>query len=426
MFTQCPNCYTLFKISAAQLKATSGKVQCCICQEVFDGIANLDERLSQSIEGSDASEFATHSAPRDTTHSAKTRQAPPRSEFESIADLKVGEETSKQAPVGDNQQTILFSWLRAEQTFGSPESSEPSMSNGARLRSREYSGVEASKGTSVSSGGEETLTTPASVRMEETLASRIYSEDATSGDRTVAMERRGAPSRPEEARSEGGEKAAGVWAHGGRAQPEIGGVHSDEGESTVFYLSSAHSNPNAREEPTVLREMTTLYEPSYEESHKSRRDHGIAWTLGSMLLLVLLVGQYGYFKRDELVGNSALRPWIDRLCAWASCTLPVLRDPARIQLVDREVKAHPAIDNALLITVTFVNDAPFYQPFPILGFKMSDSNGKLLVQRRFLPSEYLREDTESSPGMPPKVPVSARLEVVDPSVDAVSYMFDFY
>src|SRR5215472_11870817 len=42
MYTACPNCKTRFRVSAAQLKAAQGQVQCGKCHEVFDAFWALE------------------------------------------------------------------------------------------------------------------------------------------------------------------------------------------------------------------------------------------------------------------------------------------------------------------------------------------------------------------------------------------------
>ncbi|MES9873263.1 MAG: DUF3426 domain-containing protein [Candidatus Sedimenticola sp. 6PFRAG7] len=53
MYTQCPHCQTVFRISAEQLRAASGKAHCCHCDRVFSALENLkedDKASSPSIE----------------------------------------------------------------------------------------------------------------------------------------------------------------------------------------------------------------------------------------------------------------------------------------------------------------------------------------------------------------------------------------
>jgi len=48
VYTECPNCHTLFRIGVEQLKAASGKAHCCRCDQVFNALDNLRTRTEKS------------------------------------------------------------------------------------------------------------------------------------------------------------------------------------------------------------------------------------------------------------------------------------------------------------------------------------------------------------------------------------------
>lgn len=50
MYTHCPQCQTVFRITAAQLKARDGQVRCGRCQNVFRGDQHLVERPERKVE----------------------------------------------------------------------------------------------------------------------------------------------------------------------------------------------------------------------------------------------------------------------------------------------------------------------------------------------------------------------------------------
>jgi predicted Zn finger-like uncharacterized protein len=45
MFTRCPHCDTVFRVTPQQLQVSSGQVRCGRCQEVFDAFSTLTSRL---------------------------------------------------------------------------------------------------------------------------------------------------------------------------------------------------------------------------------------------------------------------------------------------------------------------------------------------------------------------------------------------
>ena len=148
------------------------------------------------------------------------------------------------------------------------------------------------------------------------------------------------------------------------------------------------------------------------------------WTITNIVLILVLLGQYAYFNRNDLSQYPELRPWLTRFCALVSCNTPLRRDVSRISLVNRLVQSHPSRPNALLIEATLVNEADFPQPYPLLEIRFSDLNNQLVAGRRFRPSEYLPAGTSLQAGMPPHQPVHISLEIADPGKEAVSFQFE--
>jgi predicted Zn finger-like uncharacterized protein len=48
MYTRCPHCETVFRVTTQQLQVSSGQVRCGKCQEVFDAFATLSSQLPAS------------------------------------------------------------------------------------------------------------------------------------------------------------------------------------------------------------------------------------------------------------------------------------------------------------------------------------------------------------------------------------------
>ena len=133
---------------------------------------------------------------------------------------------------------------------------------------------------------------------------------------------------------------------------------------------------------------------------------------------------------------SSAWPWRSRrrsappiaswFCTGADCEPPAQRSPDRIRIVNRDVRPHPQEAGALLLSLSFVNEAEFAQKFPILEVRFSDTHDQLIALRRFQPSEYLSGDRRSSDPLPPGELVAIGLSVVDPGENAVSFRFEFF
>ena len=145
----------------------------------------------------------------------------------------------------------------------------------------------------------------------------------------------------------------------------------------------------------------------------------------ALLLTAGLIAQYAYVERYQLVQIAALRPAIELLCAPLDCNLPLRRDLARVEMVEREVREHPDVGDALLVHATFVNRADFVQAYPVLQVSFSDVAGTPVAVRRFGPEQYLQEPVTADKGMAPGQQSLVMLEVIDPGERAVSFQFDF-
>jgi len=165
--------------------------------------------------------------------------------------------------------------------------------------------------------------------------------------------------------------------------------------------------------PRFARERTRIARPSQWR-----------WWLASVLLFMVLLAIYPVADRERLARDAGLRPTLQSLCGVVGCTLPAWSEPKAFEVTARDVRPHPSARGALLITVSFRNNAAFAQEWPLLELTMSDLNGQQVGMRRFRAQEYL--------GNAPKAPLiaagqsaNATLEVVDPGRDAVAYNFEF-
>lgn len=150
----------------------------------------------------------------------------------------------------------------------------------------------------------------------------------------------------------------------------------------------------------------------------------LLWSVAILALTGTLLLQYAVHNRDLLARQEALRPWMEKLCAVADCTLPPRRDLSAIDLIDRRVQSHPRYEGALLISATLVNRANFTQPYPVVEVVLDDLNGQHIASRRFKPKEYLVENPGD--GFRPGAEAHLLLEVADPGQDAMSFEFNFY
>jgi predicted Zn finger-like uncharacterized protein len=155
-------------------------------------------------------------------------------------------------------------------------------------------------------------------------------------------------------------------------------------------------------------------------------DAQISWgaIAAALFLIFLLLGQYVWSERYRLAAVPAFRPYLETACAVLGCDLPLRHETAKLEVLEREIRNHPHVDDALLVNATFVNGADFVQRYPIFEVTFSDVSGTPVAMRRFMPGEYLGK-VDASTGMAPGQRVRLLLEIVDPGDRAVSFQFDF-
>lgn len=216
------------------------------------------------------------------------------------------------------------------------------------------------------------------------------------------------------------------------AEPEELDGAPDEHERTQLELTPPEQvvlaeapSPGDQSDPDTELESEVLRDPALAATDGGRRRGGLVWGALNLLLILALGLQYVHAERRELYRYPELQPWLERMCALASCELPPRRDASRIELLNRNVYSHPNREGALMITATLVNTAPHPQPFPLVELTLSDLQGQIVALRRFRPAEYLSARETAPNPMEPGVPAALTLEIRDPGSHALAFEFDF-
>ena len=148
----------------------------------------------------------------------------------------------------------------------------------------------------------------------------------------------------------------------------------------------------------------------------------VAWSLGTLLLSLFLIGQGAYFYRNELARSVPLaRPWLEHACAYAGCSLQPAQDVNQIELLDAQVAPSAEYEDVLSIRASLVNHARYAQPYPLMEVSLLDSNGVTLSRRSFKPEQYLEGAQRARTGMVPERAVAAALQITSLDKRAVGY-----
>lgn len=149
------------------------------------------------------------------------------------------------------------------------------------------------------------------------------------------------------------------------------------------------------------------------------------WIAACIVLLLTLAGEVAWSEQAAWINHPIAREWADRACAKLGCRLPLRRDATTLELLSRDIRPHPSVPGALIISATLRNDATFAQPFPVVEIALSDLDEKRVAMRRFQPREYLNDTRSIDGGLAAGASTALVFEVADPGRDAVAFEFKF-
>ncbi|MEO7431972.1 MAG: zinc-ribbon and DUF3426 domain-containing protein [Dokdonella sp.] len=149
------------------------------------------------------------------------------------------------------------------------------------------------------------------------------------------------------------------------------------------------------------------------------------WIAACALLLVTLAAEVAWSEQALWINHPQVRGWVERACATVGCRLPLRRDASTLELLSRDIRPHPSVQGALIISATLRNGASFAQPFPVVEIALSDLDEKRVAMRRFQPREYLNDTRAIDGGLAPGASTALVFEVADPGRDAVAFEFKF-
>lgn len=203
------------------------------------------------------------------------------------------------------------------------------------------------------------------------------------------------------------------------APPQLGlpVFRPKRGEQGSLFVD-AGERPRAHERPTGPPQFTRV------RRHAQASGNG-RWTIGSFVLLLLLGGEIAWAERALWIDDSSLRPWLERACSTLPCQLPLRRDESLLQLASRDIRPHPSVAGALIISATLQNAADFAQAFPTVEITLSDLDEQRIAMRRFSPSEYISDPRTLAKGLAPQAKAPLVFEVADPGKNAVAFEFNF-
>ena len=390
--TQCPHCATQFKLSEKQLAQAGGMVRCGSCLKPFQARDHLVD------------------------------EAPPA--------RPVAKPAAAPAPQADDEDAWAKALLDAEAP--APKAA-PAPAAPAKTGSRWQMPEEAPKFTAA----DDTLSLGEAIEMSDELDS-IEAGGFTDFNGNDFGDVKGAGRGNQSADSD--EDWARALLEEAEAAPAAKSKPSAKPTQTPAKAApkpaSKPSNRPERQAPASLfdfddSELDLMsvgndtrrhqYQDAMARAGHDATSQFIKWGSLSLLMLVLLGGQYLLFNFQSLARTASLRPFYQQVCQLLQCQLPPLSSTNLLQATNLLVRSLDDQPGVLLVDLLLHNEANHAQPFPRLELAFRDTHGQLLAAGVFNPDQYLQNGLAGMQNLPPQAQVHLSFRITDPGEGAKSY-----
>jgi predicted Zn finger-like uncharacterized protein len=481
MYSQCPECLTRFRVTAAALRVARGTVRCGRCGSAFDALPQLTDALPDES-GFAAAPPALGLVGGTGPDSPAASNDLPVPEFQFSADDieqvfvdardwqgRFGAAASpgdRAGRLGDAGAELAGLLLAPSGSHAAGASQEGGTERGPNVWVHEPEAIEdiTLEGERIQIEGigevadldeEERLEREIAAALEEQhqaeiaaasgthlqiaeddapLLARDDVEDLDSTDQFEILPDSYAESPAEQGADEPGAAAAAV-ATAAVAGPAIAAATTIAAVSAAP-TESAVSPPAARwQRPRpagpVPQPAIDLDDDEHQQLAEDlavaagERRRSWAWGVGALLLALTLAAQWVHQHRQDLARDARLGPALRGVYSSLGRPLAPGWDLAAFEV--RQWGAEetpPAAGATMIVRASLKNGASFAQPMPLLRLEFEDRFGASVARRDFEPREYLEDPAQATRLLGAGASTGAALAIVDAASDAVGYRLD--
>jgi predicted Zn finger-like uncharacterized protein len=401
VFTQCPQCQTVFRVTVAMLRAAQGRVRCGRCSHVFNALTFLIDQPEP-----------------DAPPGAKTEETPPDIPLapnRRASDLPAD---SGEFATGDIPESSLEFDLTVDDlnrvfvpapapslrvTPKEPPVPVPPPSD-EDTAEHEILDIESENSQTV----EQITLEGEDIQVTASLAPvlpELESDNQTSELSAIAVP----PPTPSPTDAEMRREIEAAFARDPATRAEF-----VLPSGTRLRFNQGVAEVDAETEPGHLLEAER--ERGQQLSRK--------WGLASGALALLLVIQLVHFNRDALARSPAFGSAITKMYAGFGVKLSPHWDLNAYQLRQWGAAAEPGDSGTLRVRASVFNGARRAQPYPLLRLTLQDRFGGRVGSRDLEPREYLHVPPVGNDLLGAGERVDADIAIVDPGKDAVGFEID--
>jgi predicted Zn finger-like uncharacterized protein len=378
VYTQCPECNAVYRVTSAHLRVAGGEVQCGACDTRFDALDRLSDTYPKGLGGpvGEAAEPTEDSSAAAETAREADVETPTGGETE-----ETGEAAPEAELVDDESPGEQPIEVEAEK----PAESEGEQETAAADEQHEPTGPALAEAEVAESPTDETQ--PDDEAKEKITAVSDDEEPTIALDVTA-------------------EELFSVSELRDQELPDISdtefveGLPSGQPEDAGTAELAPPGEMVSRQPSSLLRRTRRLFLPA---------------------LLLALVAMIVHSQRGSLMRQPDLAPVLRGVYGVLGLDVEPAWDVAAYRIVDSAAEIDSGGD--LQVTVTFVNEAEFPQPYPVLRVSLEDRWGDEIGSRQLLPGQYVA-GFSGGQTIPSGEQVEGQATVTAPPTAAVGFRLD--
>ena len=339
LYTRCPGCATIFRVSPQQLALREGQVRCGHCRAVFD--AHRERVSLDAARGDDDHDELAAGRPTVTLRSAEALQPV----------------EPKRQPVSTEGAETTSPSVETGHVAATPTETLPEPAAGAAT-----SGEPTSDAATIDAATSDSATTDAATTDAATA-------DAATADAATTVSSAETTTSPDEPETASAERDATI-------------------EST---------EPPIRVDDLGLRAARFEWKPRKPLRERPRSLYAMA----IVALVLALLAQALFEYRDALAAHAPFtRPVLQAACSVFGCDVGPLRDAGALSIDASDLRADPAHRGLLELSATIRNRAGYAIAWPYLELTLTDVSERVVARRALPPTEYAGAGTDVARGIP--------------------------
>lgn len=386
--TQCPHCYTTFRVANDQLKLHAGLVRCGACQQTFNGVEHL---LAPG-----ARPAAPAATPTASAESAAVTAAEPviPAPAEAYAEAQVPDAAGI-APLTAMQDETMHPDLNA-------------IGGGNAIKAGAGSALDFDLGEN------EAFIQETAVQARGTPP--VQPDDKADDKSDEAADLPTQLMHLDDEQSTASESETGIAPGDSRQEPVFGELPDTEiitGEDT----STIEEEPTAagQESPAMLdtdasetaadadadEEKPTFVVQAEKKQRRSRLVRAVM-IISSILLFSALLAQTTYSLRNQLAAwFPQMKSTLQQACKPLKCSIVLPMQIETISIEANELQALSTDKNIFSLSIQLQNKSGTLQAWPMLELILNDAKDKPVLKRVFTPADYLANKNDLLKGFAP-------------------------